>query len=255
MALFTDGLMASIADLTLQDSSLIAIAGSEGIDVTNKLNAAQDHISADLAAIFQGQQTIYSPLYGQTPLDTIHLAVTPALKLWHVYQSLAMFYSDVYFNEINDRYLAKRNQFQSLATWAKKKFVDAGIGLVTDPLSMASQPGFTFQPASQPGGTFYICVTYVNVAGEESTPSIVTSVSVPDGNVLLIGAVNMPPNSSVWNVYVGTNPTGLSLQNSTPIAAGQNWQYTAITAVTGRAPGTGQIPNSTRLLPTRIQRG
>ncbi len=255
MALFTDGPMASISDLTLHDSGLITTAGTEGIDVTNKLEVAQNHIETELSAIFQGQQTIYSPWYAQTPLDTAHVVVTPALKLWHVYESLTTFYSDVYFNQLNDRYLAKRDQFQGLAKWAKKKFVETGVGLVTDPLPPASQPGFTFQPGSQPGGTFYVCVTYVNAAGEEGTPSIVTAVSVPDGTLLLIGAVNIPLNSNSWNVFVGTNPNHVSRQNPSPIAAGQTWQYTALNAITGPEPGTGQVANTMRLLPLRIQRG
>ncbi len=53
MALFTDGAVASIEDLTGHDTQLLNVATVEDIDVTRKLALAQEGISVELAGLLE----------------------------------------------------------------------------------------------------------------------------------------------------------------------------------------------------------
>ncbi len=255
MALFSDGPPSIIDDLSQQDSFLISIAGVEGIDVTAKLQLAYNEVEIEVNAIFNREASIYAPVLGQAPLDTTNLSVTPALKLWHTFKSLELFYRDAYFNQLNDRYKAKWAEYQSLSSYARGKFIDTGAGLIIDPLPQPAIPVASFQPSSAVGGTVYFTVTFVNAESQESSPAIVTESVIPDSNLLQLGAPLWPSNATGWNVYVGLTPTSLTLQNTTPLVLGDVWQLILPGTQTGQPPGTGQIPDVTRDLPRRIMRG
>ena len=100
MALFTDGPASNIEDLTAQDSQLLNVANSEGIDVTVKLALAQEAIGIHLEG-----------LLGEGPHRSLrHVVVTPPLRLWHTYRTLESVYRDAYNSQLNDRYAGKRDQ-------------------------------------------------------------------------------------------------------------------------------------------------
>jgi len=255
MALFQDGPPSAIDDLVEQDSFLLSVAGTEGINVTNKLSLAYTELQIELTTIYGREASIYAPVLGEAPLDTDHTAVTPALKLWHTYRSLDLVYRDAYFNQLNDRYQGKWAEFQRLGLLARTSFIDTGAGLVIDPLPQAAAPVITFEAASLPGGTAYFTVTFVNTEGEESSPSVVVESTAPQGTAAVVEAATAPSNAVGWNLYGGTSPGTLSLQNSTPNAIGSTWQFILPGVAGGVAPGTGQSPNVTRDLPRRIMRG
>ena len=255
MALFSDGPPSVIDDLVQQDSYLLTVASTEGIDVTTKLQLASNELGIELTAIFGREASIYAPVLGQAPLDTDHLAVTPALKAWHSFKSLELVYRDAYFNQLNDRYRQKWTEFQNLASWTKSKFIDIGAGLVIDPLPMPAAPVTSCVPSALTGGTVYFSVCFVNAESEESTPSTVTQMVVPDGNVLVISAPAGPSNVTGWNLYAGTSPTGMYLQNAAFLDMAAPFTFSLPGVQSGAVPGTGQQPNVTRDLPRRIMRG
>jgi hypothetical protein len=80
-----------------------------------------------------------------------NIVVTPPLQLWHVFQTLTLVYQDAYFNQLNDRYKGKRDQFQQLAKWAMDKLIQTGIGIVADPISQALPPQLTSDPRRSTG--------------------------------------------------------------------------------------------------------
>ena len=255
MALFLDGPPSAIEDLVQQDSFLLAVAGTEGIDVTNKLLLAFGELQVELTVIFGREASIYAPVLGEASLDVAHISVTPPLKLWHTHRSLELFYRDAYFNQLNGRYQGKWAEFQRLAVVARALYVETGAGLVIDPLPQAAPPVVTFEAASQAGGTAYFTVTFVNAEGEESSPATVVESNVPEGNIAVVGTALQPSNAVGWNLYGGTSPSALSLQNSAPLVNGSTWQFIPSAVVGGAPPGTGQSPNVTRDLPRRIMRG
>jgi hypothetical protein len=258
MALFTDGPPSTVDDLAAQDSQLLNVANVEGIDVTQKLTLAHDEIGLDLISLLMGTERRDQWLWMNTTPSLSSVVATAPLKLWHTYRTLEMVYSDAYNNELNDRYAGKRDQFHKMATWAYEKLVQIGIGMAAVPVPKASAPQMlAAQPASGqnlPDGTYFAAIAWVNQAGEEgrvSTPGAVTTVS----STYLVNAGNPPGTAAGWNVFAGTDPNKLALQNASPVPVGEVWVQPGVPSTTGRGPGTGQAGNYVREIPRVIQRG
>src|SRR5262249_50770381 len=132
MALFTDGPASSMEDLTGQDSQLLDVASTEGIDVTRKLELAQEEVTLELGALLA------------TNIGDV--VVTPALKLWHTFRTLELVYADAYQNQLNDRYAGKRDEFAKRVKWAYDMLIRTGIGIVTQPVPRAETPTLASAP-------------------------------------------------------------------------------------------------------------
>ena len=63
------------------------------------------------------------------------------MKRWHALHTLAIFYRDAYNNQLNDRYLAKWNEYLLLARGAQDVTTQYGIGLVTESDSAGGDAG------------------------------------------------------------------------------------------------------------------
>jgi hypothetical protein len=72
---------------------------------------------------------------------------------------------------------------------------------------------------------------------------------------MLVQPAGAPPVTAMgWNVYVGTGPDSMTLQNASPVAIGHTWLQPA-TLAAGRPPGPGQSPSYLKPVPRMIQRG
>jgi hypothetical protein len=256
MALFTDGTAVGIEDLTTQDSGLLEIAVVEGINLTTKLALAQDEVAMELKALFERARTNY--VFGLTysAVRLPNLVVNTPVRLWLVYQTLVLVYRDGYFNQLNDRYKAKWNEFASLTRWAKDKLIETGVALVTDPISQAGAPTVNSVAAPESAGTFYLSVSFVNAAGEEGKPSVPVTFTTADGNAPDVLPANAPANAAGWNFYGGLSPETMYLQNGSPLDLGTDFAFYPSAAVTaGQLPGDGQAPNFYRAIPRLLQRG
>lgn len=253
MALFTDGISA-VQDLINQDSSVLTTAQTENINLTQKMAIALQELGIEVLTLLQpGNPSGWDVWLPPSP-QLINVVVTPPLQLWHVFQSLALVYQDAYYNQLNDRYQGKRDQFQGLAKWAMQKVIQSGLGIVTDPLPQAAAPLLTSIPGGQAAATYYASVSWLNVEGEEGQPGDAAALNVADGNTLVVQPLSQPTNAVSWNIYAGTS-TALTLQNTAPLALNQVWIQAAPVTLAGVAPGTGQSANYTRCLPRLIQRG
>jgi hypothetical protein len=253
MALFTDGPISDLGDLTAQDTQLANVANVEGIDVTQKLLLAQEEMALEITTLLQGSgraEAIW--MSAQPKIDNV--VVTPALMLWHTFRSLEMVYGDAYSSQLNARYAAKRDQFHERASWAFERLLLAGIGIAWSPVSRAAQPIVTATAGSIPDGTYYVAMTWVNAKGEEGAPSLSASITTA-GSTLAVQPSAAPTGAASWNVYVGVDPTALSRQNTVPIAVGQAWLQGNMTGSSGAAPGSGQAHNQLMPMPRRILRG
>ena len=259
MALFTDGPAASMEDLTAQDSQLLDVASVEGIDVAQKLALAQDELALELDALLT-RLSYVDQLFWLAPQPGLgSVVVTPALKLWHTFRSLEMVYSDAYNNQLNDRYAGKRDQFHVRAKWAYETLVAAGIGVASVPVPQAATPAVTAAAAPAPGtplpvGTYYATVAWVNAGGQDGASAIPATIATTGGSLLVQPADAPPRTAAGWNVYVGTGPDSMALQNGSPIAIGRTWLQPAVVAA-GRPPGPGQRPSYLKPVPRMIQRG
>lgn len=256
MALFTDGLVSSIDDLSAQDSQLLDVSTAENIDVTQKLALAQEEVALGLDALLTGMSYPDQSLWLSPQPGVNRVVVTPALRLWHTYRALEMVYADAYNSQLNDRYAGKRDQFHSMASWAYDKLVRIGAGMVIDPVPKAAMPTLTALASSAPlpDGTYYVTVAWTNQAGEEGASAVPNTVSTTS-QTLLVEPTNPPNNAAGWNVYVGVDTDSLFRQNGTPIATAQTWTQPAPLTATGRRAGQGQTPNYIKPVPRVLQRG
>lgn len=246
MALFTDGPASTIEDLAGQDSQVLDVASVEGIDLTRKLALAQEAVAIDLEAVLQHRA-------GGT-MRLGHVAVTPALRLWHTYRTLEMVYGDAYYNQLNDRYASKRDRFSELGKWAHERLILTGIGIVPRPVPQAATPDVAATGGSVPDGTYYVTMAWLNGTGEEGASAVPAVITI-SGSGFLARPKAAPGGASGWNVYAGPGPDSMVRQNDAAIAPDGVWQQTDAVRTSGSGPGTGQSPSYFHALPRVIQRG
>jgi hypothetical protein len=255
MALFVDGPAAGVDDLTNQDSGMLDVAQTCGIDVTTKLTLAHEEIAADLQLWLERPRPAFDAIW--RPLLRIEqIVITPTLKRWEVMQALSLFYRDAYFAQLADRYQKTWDEYSSLTRLAYEKFLASGMALVNDPVHQAAPPALSSVPGPQKGGAFYARIAWVNAAGKEGAASVASSISIPDNNLMVVSAAPATaPNVAGFNVYAGSVLDALVLQNNAVLPLGSSFEYVPGFAVNGRAPGTGQAPDFIRPLNRTLLRG
>jgi hypothetical protein len=245
MALFTDGPAASVDDLTGQDSQLLDVATTEGIDITKKLALAHEELGIELAELLAR---------AGSAAPAANVAVTPALKLWHALRTLELVYGDAYQNQLNDRYAGKRNEFGRRARWAFDKLAGSGIGMVWEPVPRAAPPTLAAAPGALPNDTYYVTMAWLNGPGEEGSCSPVASISLTDSG-LMVTPATAPAAATAWNVYVGNSPDTMTRQNLSSNAPGQAWLQLGGITSDGPSPGEGQAPGYVQVITRILQRG
>ena len=253
MALFTDGPISSIDDLSGYDSQLMQTAGAEGIDVTRKLALAQEDLAMSLTA--QLEKMRLADDYSRPTRGLERVAVTPALKRWHSYHTLETVYADAYNNQLNDRYAGKRDQFHLLAVEARMQLGEIGVGMVFNPVRQAATPTVTAASgATLAAGTYFVTSAWTNHAGEDGAAAAPADITLT-GGTFQVTPGSAPANATGWNIYVGRTPDQMFRQNQSPLGGAAVWQQPGAPATTGRMAGTGQEPNYLQLVPNVIQRG
>ena len=241
MALFTDGPISNIDDLTAVDSQLLDVASTEGLDVTRKLGTAQEEIQIELEGLIDRwriQQVV----------------VTPSLRVYHTYRTLEMCYADAYNSQLNDRYSGKRDQFHRKAKWAYDKLLQSGIGIAADPVPRASSPQVTAMPGSLPDGTYYVTTAWLNASGEEGEAAVPATIDTVSSSVM-VSPGTPPRNAQGWNVYMGAAPGAMTLQNETAIATTAAWLQPGAILPGGRRAGMGQSATYVQAVPRVLRRG
>ena len=254
MALFTDGTITGIEDLRGHDTQLLDVARVESIDVTRKLALAQEELGVELAGLL-GQMAspeIYGVGLNAAPAIQ-QVVVTPPLKLWHVFRTLEMVYRDAYNSQLNDRYAGRRDEYHEMAKWAHDQVIQDGLGIATDPVKQAAAPVPRRSAGGLADGTYYIAIAWTNAGGEEGASSVPAVMQVSGSSFAVETAV--PPNVKGWNVYCGTRPSTMTIQNSAILAPGQTWVQPNTLSTSGRPAGSGQAPSYRVPVPRTIQRG
>ena len=254
MALFTDGFPASMDDLTAQDSQLLTVASVEGIDVTRKLALAQEQLGMELHEALNRLVSAgpFVQMGARQKLDRV--VVTSPLRLWHACRTLELVYADAYNSQLNDRYAAKRDQFQKMAAAAYEKLIGEGIGISLTPIPKATSLILTPAGGGLPDGVYYATASWVNEAGQEGSCAEMASIATASSTYSAqLGTV--PQGAVGWNLFAGVDPSAMTLQNAAPIAPGQAWVQPNPLSTTGRRPGDGQEPSYLQPAPRMIQRG
>ncbi len=264
MALFTDGSISEVEDLTAYEANLVEVADAEGIDLLSKLRLAQSEVGAELAAAALRPGNIYWTGLGWAStgaeanlsrfgLDRV--VVTSPLKLWHTFQTLAIVYRDAYNRKLNDKYLPKWTEYKELARWASNLLYQTGVGLTVNPVPRPAQPALDWVGGTLAAMTAYARMTWTGSGSSEGAASEVTAVDVPASQALRVTPPTAPASATGWNVYIGTASGEEKKQNSAPLALGQAWVMPGAGVVAGAGPGAGQEPDVFKTVPRFIQRG
>jgi hypothetical protein len=246
--LFTDNPTITPQDLADHETVILDTAHVEGINLTVKIGLASDEVGLQLQSKF--------PQLGLVNVALKNVVVTPALRLWLIFHTLEIAYRDAYHNQLNDRYKAKWDEYKDLSAFASGLLFQIGIGTVVDPIPQAGHPLLSLVTGLLAPAKYFVQVAWRNSSGEEGGRSELTALDVTSGNTLRVQAVNPPANAVSWNVYVGTTPDSLFLQNPSPLGPGASWTAPDSGLLTsGPQPGTGQSPTFLSPSPRILLRG
>jgi len=243
MAMFTDGAISSIEELAGHDTQLLTAASVEGIDVSRKIALAQEEISVVVTGLL-GRHS--------APPALQQVVVTAAIKLWHAYRTLELVYRDAYHSQLNDRYAGKRDEYQTLVHWAYNHVIQSGLGIAADPVRRATPPQVMPSAGILEEGTYYVSVAWINGSGDEGATSTPTEIQA-SGSTFAVQA-STPEGVRGWNVYCGTGPERITLQNPAPLTPEETWIQPTVSS-SGRAAGNGQEPTYLLPVPRILQRG
>lgn len=243
--LLTDGCPNTTEDLQVYESSILDVSNEESINLDAKLGLATEEISATVLNILLDHTSIVTG--GdmlRRSLGVSDVVVTRQLKRWHALHTLAIFYRDAYNNQLNDRYLAKWNEYTLLARGAQDLTTQYGIGLVMTPIPQAGTPLLNAVPGLLAATVYYVQITWVSATGAEGNPSKATAYEAPLASLVTVtNSPNPPAVATGFNVYMGLTDCTTTLQNSAPIAIGQTFTEASTGLVAGVSVGTGQSPD------------
>jgi hypothetical protein len=244
MALFTDGNICAADDLAAHDSGILAVASAESIDLTVKLGLAQDDLAIELTALLPVGDSLSN------------VVVTTPLRLWHAFHTLELVYQDAYYNQLNDRYAGKRDQFAALARSAQDSLLRAGVGMASNGIPKAGPAQLTYSAGALAGATYYVSTSWVGFDGSEGVSGDYVAITVPDNNVLFVQpGGTVPAAAAAWNVYAGLTPDTIVRQNPSPMPAGQPWLQQGALSTSGFPPSTGQSADYMRVVARMLLRG
>jgi hypothetical protein len=164
-----------------------------------------------------------------------------------------MVYRDAYNSQLNDRYAVKRDEYHEMVKWAYDQVIQSGLGIATDPVEQAAMPVLHASAGGLADGAYFVAIAWTNAAGEEGGSSIPGMIEV-SGSSFAVQAT-LPPNVKGWNVYSGTSPETMTIQNLPTLAPGETWVQPDTLSTTGRLAGSGQAPTYLLVVPRTIQRG
>lgn len=223
MALFTDGIINTISDLKAYESSILAVAHTEGIDLARKLELAQREIGLALAA-YLVQRGI--SLDRERSLSGV--IVTEPVVHWHAMQSLALVYRDAYNSQMNDRYRGKWEEFQRLAAKAQRMLLDIGVGMTSSPLARPPMPVVgTVGGSVLPAATYFVRLAWLGASGVTSAWSEAAVIGADPGMRLTVQIPAAPAAATGAVVYAGIEDAVLSRQNEAALAPGSTWTQPA----------------------------
>ena len=243
--LLTDGNPNTTEDLRVYESAILDVSSAETINLETKLTLGTEEISETVLNILLDHTSIVTG--GdmlRRSLGVSDVVVTRQLKRWHAFYTLAIFYRDAYNNQLNDRYLAKWNEYLQLARSARETTLQYGVGLSIAPIPQAGMPVSGSAPGLLPATVYYVQITWVSATGAEGNPSVSTAFEAPIASVLTVtNGISVPTVATAFNVYVGLTDCPITLQNAAPIPIGQVFTQASTGLVAGVAAGMGQLPD------------
>lgn len=245
MALLVDGDVNHIEDLKEWDTSVLDVANGEGIDLSAKLRLAVKEMEEEIESFLRWHE---EGELGQVETST-------SLKRWHALKTLETVYRDAYFSQLNDRYGARWRDYAELAANQERRFFDAGVALVSQPVRRPVRVEIVVGEGAAPAATYWLQATLIDAAGRESAPSEVQVTSSPLPHSVTVWMPFAPSGVTHWNLFASQQARSLGLQNAEPMEVGSEWVLPSSGIVPGRPPGHGQAPDGLVNRPMQIRRG
>ncbi len=259
MALFTDVQLITPQDLLPYESSLLQIASTQSINLDQKIALAKHAVGEKLMLFLQDAGVSDPQWLSRLVIGLSTVVVTPPLKRWLCYESLARVFAEAYDLQLNTRFKAKFTEYQLEVRHASDQALHAGLGIVYKPLPKPKMPQVAVQAGIAPAEPLYVQVSWLDSQGNESALSPVNGVVANSQSSISVqtaeGALQSPPAALGWNVYVGSNEDVITLQNENPLSIGSTWSLPASGIANGRSGGDGQVPDFIVPISRQIRRG
>jgi hypothetical protein len=259
MALLTDTAIITVNDLTLFEGSLTQVASSHSINLDSKIALATSTVSDKvmLWLLNSGGDDPQAPLRRRLGVSTI--VMTPELKRWLCFETLARVFGEAYNFQLNTRYQGKWNEYQQEASIAANLCYMSGIGVVSSPLSRPATPLVSIQAGNIAAQNIIVATSWVDSASDESGLSGENAVVLGDNSSISVamaeGFLDAPESATGWNVYAGTQSGNLTKQNQNSLAVGVTWDMPATGIQIGTQYTGGQKPVMYINFSRRIKRG
>ncbi len=232
MALLVDGELSSVEDLQTQDSAVLEVAHGEGIDLGRKLELAKREIEIEVEALLRRS--------GMGRLEEV--VATLAMGRWHALLTLAMVYRDAYFSQLNDRFGGRWKAYLKEANDAGRRVLEGGVGLTGTPLRRPSGVEAALGMGAIQPRAYYLRVSWVNGAGQESAASPVAVVEGRSLHSLTVKPAGQENGATGWYLYAGFTAEGLKRQSESPLGLSEEWMAPDGPLAEGPGPGRGQEP-------------
>ena len=240
MALIQDGPISSLEDLRVYETSLLETASIEGVSLSNKIDLAQQELGSEILRFLIQQ---LEPTESVTPSKLAQVVATDPLRRWHALRTLAVFFRDVHHNQLNDRYRAKWDAYESEARGAARLLWEVGVGLVRSPLPRPIPPDVAMLPTDEEYPQLLFKTTWVAGPLEESAASEAVLFAPITGQKPQLTAKGPPTRAVGWHVYAGPTESLLVRQTATPLPLAGLWVMPSSELVGGPPVPSGQVPD------------
>ena len=241
MALVMDGMISTVEDLRALDSAILETSTGEGIDLSKKLQVAEEAIQLELA-VFLLRATNQNGVTGPG-VDLGSVVVTNPLRRWHTLRALVEVYSDAYNSQFNDRYLGKWKHYSKLTRETSDLLFDYGVGIANSPVPRAPKPVVIEGGTGGPVTEYFVRTAWRGRYGIRGALSELTVFPAPNGERIAVTAGLAPPDVTGFDVFAGETDSSLTLQNPVPVVAGQFWTMPALGLIVGAAATAEQKPD------------
>lgn len=259
MALFTDDAVVTLDDLLPFEVSLAQVAATHGINVETKIGLSMTNIGNKLLMWLYSLGPSDPQWLTRRYIGLSTVVVTPTLFSWICFESLSRFFAEAYNVQLNTRFQGKWTEYQKEASDAADLFFMSGLGGVYNPLPRPELPLVSVQDGTASAQALFMQTSWVDAQGCESALSPVNGQVLSGAASIAVGmaegAVGAPSAAVGWNVYASASDSGLSLQNTVPLAIGSTWQLPSSGLIAGTAPRNGQKPQYHVNLSRQIRRG
>ena len=240
MALFQDGLISSLEDLRVYETSLLDTASIEGVSLSNKLELAQQEIGNEILRFLIQQ---LEPTESVTPAKLDQVVATDPLRRWHALRTLSVFFRDVHHNQLNDRYRAKWDAYESESRSAARLLWEVGVGLVRNPLRRPAAPLLGALPSDEEFPQSLFKTTWVAGPFEESAASEAVLFAPAFAQRPQLTVNDPPSRATGWHVYAGAAESVLVRQTTSAMALAAPWVMPTAELAGGQAVPFGQQPD------------